>query len=275
MELLQVESLPQRMIDVNGYSVRYLDVLSSEADRVAVLLHGIGASADRWRAVIPTFSKYFRVVAPDIIGFGYSDKPAIEYTMDFFLDFLENFFKNLGISKPIIVASSFGGHVATEYAINHPRRVEKLVLVSPAGMMRTSTPTLDSYIMSALYPTYENSEKAFSGMAYDPTLVSGDVTMDFVNRMKLPNSKYAFMSTLLGMRYAPRLQGRLGRITSPTLLIWGDSDKMIPVQFAKEYKEIPDLELAVIKNCGHIPFVEKPMTFSKLVLKFLVGNLYC
>lgn len=272
MQLLQVQSLPQRIVDVNGYSVRYLDVLSSESDRVVVLLHGIGASADRWNLVIPTLARYFRVVAPDIIGFGYSDKPTVEYTMDFFLDFLATFLKNLGILKPVIVASSFGGHLATEYAVGHSRQIEKLVLVSPAGMMRTSTPVLDSYIMSALYPTYENSEKAFSAMSYDPAVVSDDVINDFVNRMKLPNSKYAFMSTLLGMRFAPRLRGRLGKITCPTLLLWGDSDKMIPVQYAKEYREIPDLELVVIKNCGHVSFIEKPMTFNKLVLRFLLGN---
>jgi len=75
---------------------------------------------------------------------------------------------------------------------------------------------------------------------------------------------------LLGMRHAPKLQGRIGKILSPTLLVWGDTDKMIPVQYAKEYKEIPDNELVVIKNCGHTPYVEKPMTFNKIVLKFLV-----
>jgi pimeloyl-ACP methyl ester carboxylesterase len=138
-------------------------------------------------------------------------------------------------------------------------------------MMRTSTPTLDGYIMAALYPTYENAYKAFRDMAYDPNIVTEETVMDFVNRMRLPNAKYAFMSTLLGMRYAPRLQGRIGKIISPTLLVWGDSDKMIPVQYAKEYNEIPDSELVVVKNCGHTPYVEKPMTFNKLVLKFLVG----
>ena len=109
-------------------------------------------------------------------------------------------------------------------------------------------------------------------MAHDPDAVTEEIVMDFVNRMRLPNAKYAFMSTLLGMRYAPKLQERLGKIISPTLLVWGDSDKMIPVQYAKEYTEIPDSKLMVIKNCGHTPYVEKPMTFSKLVLEFLVGS---
>jgi len=272
IEPLLVQHMPQRIVDVNGYAIRYLDIPSAGSDKLAVLLHGIGASADRWLPIIPALSRYYRIIAPDIIGFGYSDKPTVEYTMDFFLDFLESFLRALKISRPHFVASSFGGHLATEFAITRPRMVDKMVLASPAGMMRTSTPTLDAYIMSALYPTYENAEKAFSNMAHDSVAVTPEIVMDFVNRMRLPNAKYAFMSTLLGMRYAPKLQGRLAKITAPTLLVWGDSDKMIPLQYAKEYREIPDSELTVIKNCGHTPYVEKPMTFNKLLLKFFVGN---
>jgi pimeloyl-ACP methyl ester carboxylesterase len=260
------------MTDVNGYSVRYLNYDAHKSGKSLILLHGIGASADRWLPILPTLSKYFRVVVPDIVGFGYSDKPTVEYTMDFFLDFLSEFNRKLDISKPIIVGSSFGGHVATEYSIRFPRAIDKLILVSPAGIMRTSTPTLDGYIMAALYPTIENATKAFANMAYDTTVVTEDIVSDFVNRMNLPNAKYAFMSTLLGMRYAPKLQGRLSQILVPTLLIWGDSDKMIPVQYAKEYREIPNQELVVVKNCGHTPFVEKPTTFTKVLLKFLIGS---
>lgn len=265
------QSTPQKLIYVNDYAIRYLEHGPPDG-RTLVLLHGIGASAERWSRVIPTLSRYFRVISPDIVGFGYSDKPTVEYTMDFFIDFFTGFLDGLDIPKAGLVGSSFGGHLATEFAIRFSRRVDKLVLASPAGMMRTSTPTLDGYIMAALYPTYENADKAFREMAHDPDAVTEEIVMDFVNRMRLPNAKYAFMSTLLGMRHAPKLQGRLGKIISPTLLLWGDNDRMIPVQYAKEYSEIPDNELVVIKNCGHTPYVEKPMTFNKLILKFLVGS---
>jgi len=262
---------PQKLAYINGYAIRYLDHGPADS-RTLILLHGIGASAERWSRVIPTLAKYFRVVTPDIVGFGYSDKPTVEYTMDFFLDFFDGFLESLEVTKVSLVGSSFGGHLATEFALRSKRKVDKLVLTSPAGMMRTSTPTLDGYIMAALYPTYENAHKAFKEMAHDPDAVTKEIVMDFVNRMRLPNAKYAFMSTLLGMRYAPNLQGRIGKIISPTLLVWGDADRMIPVQYAKEYSEIPDSELVVIKNCGHTPYVEKPMTFNKVVLKFLVGS---
>jgi len=265
------QSTPQKLTYVNGYATRYLEHGLPDGKNL-ILMHGIGASAERWSRIIPALSKYFHVITPDIVGFGYSDKPTVEYTMDFFLDFFNRFLDNLNVKKASIIGSSFGGHLATEFAIKFNRKVDKMVLAAPAGLMRTSTPTLDGYIMAALYPTYENAYNAFREMAHDPDAVTEEIVLDFVNRMRLPNAKYAFMSTLLGMRYAPKLQGRMGKIISPTLLVWGDGDRMIPVQYAKEYNEIPDSELVVIKNCGHTPYVEKPLTFSKLVLKFLVGS---
>ena len=123
--------------------------------------------------------------------------------------------------------------------------------------------------MAALYPTYENALRAFMDMAYDPSIVTEDTVRDFINRMRLPNAKYAFMSTLLGIRDSPRLLGRLSKILAPTLLIWGDNDNMIPLQYSKEYNEIPGSNLVILKDCGHTPFIERPITFSQTILKFL------
>ncbi|HVX02108.1 MAG TPA: alpha/beta hydrolase [Nitrososphaera sp.] len=265
--------MSRRMTKVDGIATRYLDYGSPvKGAKDLVLLHGLGASSERWLQVAPTLSRYFRVVVPDIVGFGYSDKPTVEYTMDFFVDYLDGILQNLGIEKPHVVGSSFGGHLAAEYAIRNRRRIDKLALASPAGIMRTSTPILDQYIMAALYPTYENALKAFRDMARDPSIVNDETVTDFIKRMDLPNAKYAFMSTLLGMRYSPPLRGRLSSIIAPTLVIWGDDDRMIPVQYAKDFREVPNCELVVIKDCGHTPYVEKPMTFNRIVLKFLAGR---
>jgi pimeloyl-ACP methyl ester carboxylesterase len=261
------------MMYINGYGIRYLDyddvTHSSDNYKFLVLLHGIGASAERWLFVAPTLSKYFRVIVPDIVGFGYSDKPTVEYTMDFFIDFFQGLLKNLQIDRPIICGHSFGGYLATEFAIRFNNRVEKLVLAAPAGVMRSSTSVLDQYIMAALYPTYENALRAFMDMAFDPSIVTEDSVRDFINRMRLPNAKYAFMSTLLGIRDSPKLQDRLSKVLAQTLLVWGDNDNMIPFQYSKEYTRIPYSELAMIKDCGHIPFVEKPIIFNQTILRFL------
>jgi 2-hydroxy-6-oxonona-2,4-dienedioate hydrolase len=267
---LSKQSNLQKFTNVNGSVIRYLEDGPSDC-KTLILLHGIGASAERWSRVIPTLSRHYRVIAPDIIGFGYSDKPVVEYTMDFFIDFLESFLDNLGISEASIIGSSLGGHIATEFAIRFPHMVEKLVLVSPAGMMRKSSPTLDRYIMAALYPEYQRVYEVFSEMVYDSNTINQETLMDFVNRMNLPNAKYAFMSTLSGIRYAPRLTGRLSNITAPTLLMWGENDTTIPLaEYAHQYNEIPNMEeLVVIKKCGHIAPIERPATFNRIVLRFL------
>jgi pimeloyl-ACP methyl ester carboxylesterase len=264
-----------KMTYVDGYGIRYFDYnkIIKELDndhKDLILLHGIGASAERWLPVLPGLTEHFRVIVPDIIGFGYSDKPTVEYTMDFFIKFFKDFLENLNINKLNIIGSSFGGHLATEFAIRYTDRIEKLILAAPAGMMKSSTHHLDQYIMAALYPTYENALRAFTDMAYDPSVVTEDTIKDFVNRMRLPNAKYAFMSTLLGIRDSPALPGRLSKILAPTLLVWGDNDRMIPLQYSKGYiNEIPHSNLVVMSNCGHTPYVENSIEFNREILKFL------
>jgi 2-hydroxy-6-oxonona-2,4-dienedioate hydrolase len=267
--------IPNRMAYVNNYAIRYLDYgvinpIKSGATEVLLLLHGIGASAERWLRVVPLLNRNFRIIIPDIVGFGYSDKPTVEYTMNYFVEFLRDFLKSIRIQRIHIIGSSFGGLLAAEFAMEFANIVKKMILVSPAGTMQTSTKTLDEYILAALYPTMENARRAFSDMAYDPKVVTDDIVKDFVNRMKLPNSKYAFMSTLLGIRNTQDLENRLTKIILPTLLIWGREDKMIPSVHAEDYLRIQNSKLIMIPNSGHTPYTETPSVFAKIALDFLM-----
>lgn len=110
-----------KMTNINDFRIRYLECDKvpkiSDTSQVLLLLHGIGASAERWLPVVPELSKYFKVIIPDIIGFGYSDKPTVEYTLDFFIAFLQGFLDNLSIENLNIIGSSFGGWVAMEFAM--------------------------------------------------------------------------------------------------------------------------------------------------------------
>jgi 2-hydroxy-6-oxonona-2,4-dienedioate hydrolase len=260
-----------KMTNINGFSVRYLDYTQiSYKTKVLLLLHGIGASAETWLSVVPASSKHFRLIIPDIIGFGYSDKPTVEYTLDFFLEFLQKFLDNLNIQVVSIVGSSFGGWIAAEFAIRFSKRTDRLVLAAPAGMMLSCTHGLDQYIIAALYPTRENVLNAFVDMAYDPAHVTEDMVTDFMNRMRLPNAKYTFMSTLFGIRKSPIFPDRLSKILVPTLFIWGENDKLIPIQHFGDYRRVPNSKIVIIKECGHAPYVEKPVEFNKAVLDFLI-----
>ena len=122
----------------------------------------------------------------------------VDYTTDYFAEFVSKFVNKLGINELNIIGSSLGGEIAAESIINQNLNVTKLVLVSPSGIMKHSTPALNTYISAALYPNNQSALNAFQAMSgrkkIDEKIISG-----FVERMQLPNAKMAFMSTLLGL----------------------------------------------------------------------------
>ncbi|MBS3922431.1 MAG: alpha/beta hydrolase [Nitrosarchaeum sp.] len=260
--------MKENFIDVDGNKIRYLE--SGYSKHVLVLIHGLGASAERWNKVIPIFAKQYRVIVPDLIGYGYSDKPVADYTPDFFSSFLENFLVALQITRPIIIGSSLGGQIAADYTSAHSNEVEKLILVSPAGSMKQSTPALDAYIMAALYPNDESAKNVFELMESSGHEVDSQIIQGFIDRMKLPNAKLAFMSTVLGLKNSDVITSKLNSITCPTLVIWGSKDPVIPIQYAENFlSNIKDCRFFRMDNCGHTPYVQDPETFSSVVLEFL------
>jgi pimeloyl-ACP methyl ester carboxylesterase len=256
-------------IDILGYNMRFIKVCRPESKKTIVLLHGLGASAERWSALWPLLKKY-NVVIPDLIGFGYSEKPLIEYTIDFFVRSLDEFFRKMQIQNPIILGSSFGGQLAIEYSLTYKDFFEKMILVSPAGTLEKPTYVLSQYIFSGLYPTNENVHRAFEMMANNKEYVVDDATVkDYVNRMRLPNSKYSLISTLLAMRKDQSLRKRLIEIAIPTLVIWGRNDTTIPVENLEYFKQMPNVMTLILEGSGHSPYVEKPLQFYKIIENFI------
>jgi pimeloyl-ACP methyl ester carboxylesterase len=135
--------------------------------------------------------------------------------------------------------------------------------------MKHTTPALDAYIMAALYPTNDSASYAFQVMSgrkdIDEKTING-----FVERMKLPNAKMAFMSTLLGLKDADTITTKLESINSPTLIVWGENDPVIPVKYAESFVSgINDCRFVKMLGCGHTPYVEKPEKFFDIVSEFL------
>jgi pimeloyl-ACP methyl ester carboxylesterase len=260
--------MQEEFVTVDGSKIRYLKAGSSK--RSMVLIHGLGASAERWELVVPQLSKNFTVYVPDLIGFGLSDKPSVDYTTELFANFVTSFLASLGIEKSTVMGSSLGGQIAVEYVTKNQQSVDKLVLVSPAGAMRQSTPALDAYVMAALYPDPDTAKNAFEMMTGNNKQVPNSTIDEFVHRMQMPNAKFAFMSTLLGLKNAPELSTMLELIYVPTLIVWGGLDPVIPVKYAEYFvKKIQDCRFYQMENCGHTPYVEDPTEFSKIVLDFL------
>lgn len=260
----------ENFIQVDGNKIRYLETGNSK--KILVLVHGLGASAERWSKAIPFLAKDYRLIIPDLIGFGYSDKPLVDYTTNFFADFLGKFLDSIGIDKPNIIGSSLGGQVVAEYA-STKTNIEKLILCSPSGIMKQSTPALDAYIMAALYPNEVNAKNAFEMMEGSDIEVDKTIVAGFIERMKLPNAKMAFMSTILGLKNAEIITSKLKSINAATLIIWGSKDPVIPIQHADGFvSAIQNCRFYRMDECGHTPYVQKPELFSEIVIDFLKDN---
>ena len=258
----------EKFINIDENKIRYLE--SGNSDNTLVLIHGLGASANRWEHVIPHFKEHFRVIVPDLIGFGYSDKPLVDYTTDFFSEFLKKFLEKLDIKNPVLIGSSLGGQIIAEYTLNNNDTVKKLVLISPSGVMKHSTPALDAYVMAALYPNQEAAKNAFEMMSGSSKNIDPKIVEGFVKRMRLPNAKMAFMSTLLGLKNSQILTEKLSSITVPTMVAWGELDPVIPVKYADSIvSTIKDCRFYRMDGCGHTPYVDDPEIFAKTVMKFL------
>ena len=266
--IIVAKIVEEKFLQIDKHKIRYLE--SGNSKNTLVLLHGLGASAERWLNVIPLFSKEYTVIVPDLIGFGSSDKPSVDYTPEYFVDFLERFFAQTGIARPNLVGSSLGGQIAANYASSHADEIENLILVSPAGSMTQSTPALDAYIMAALYPNEQTAKNAFELMEGSGEPVPQEIVTGFIERMRLPNAKLAFMSTVLGLKNSKPITTKLGSITTPTLIIWGSADPVIPIIHSDSFiSSIQDCRFFKMDGCGHTPYVQDPHTFASKVLEFL------
>ena len=262
----------KKFAKVGSHKIHYIEA-GSNSKKTIVLVHGLGASAERWEYVIPKLSKKYQVIAPDLIGFGYSDKPLLDYTPQFFAKFLSDFLETIGINHCNMIGSSLGGQIVAEYAIKYHEKIEKVVLVSPAGVMKYLTPALKAYVAAALYPHRDSVRNAFQMMSHMDEKIPLHIIDDFIERMLLPNAKMSFMSTLLGLKDASMINQRLAGISVPTLVIWGKNDPVIPIKYANDFvMSIKDCKYIEMQNCGHTPYVEDPKRFADNMLDFLDGR---
>lgn len=257
-------------LNVNNFQIRYLDTQST--GNPILLVHGLGGSIESWiNNINPISTEQLRVIVLDLPGFGFSDKPKINYSISFYTTFVAKFLNSLKICSSVsIVGCSLGGHIAAEVALNHPDLVSKLVLISPAGALPVSfrgTPALRNYVNVLKAETLQEVKKALSSI--DNESIGDTYVQEFYRKLLMPGAKEAFMSALNGSTYAPRLSRRLHRIKAETLLIWGKNDRIIPVRFIEPFIKMENCRIILLEKCGHIPFINRPELFNKIVTDFV------
>jgi len=266
--------------EVDGATIHYQE-FGENTDPTLLLIHGYTASTYVWKTVAPLLAdENFHVVAVDLLGFGYSDKPAsFDYTIASQARMIERLMNRLGIGKATVIGSSYGGAVASTLALDAAERVEKLVLV---GAICNDEVLQNPLLKLAAIPVLGEvltpfllDSKTLSRARMKQTLAPAShhlITRERVESVIRPlKAKDAHYSVLASARNwdANRIERDAHLINQPTLLIWGESDTVVPVHNGQcLYDSMLNSRLVVLKDCGHLPQEEKPERFVELVSEF-------
>ena len=268
-----------RFADVDGLRVHYQEAGDSRAP-VILLIHGFLSSTMVWSKVFLEFaSAGYRAIAPDLLGYGYSDKPRdFDYTIESQSRMIAGLLERLGIDHAILIGSSFGGAIAATVALNRPELVEKLALVGAVSnnepkrypIMRLVRSPLIGDVVSPLLASSRRLLRARMKRVYDRHRWKLDefrIDARFIP-LRAAATHRAIIRTVRNWD-ADRIQRDAHLITQPTLLLWGDHDPDVPLRDGEELKErIPNSRLIVFRECGHHPQEEYPEQFSEAILRF-------
>ncbi|PWV83097.1 alpha/beta fold hydrolase [Halomonas sp. A11-A] len=241
-----------------------------------ILVHGSGPGVTayaNWRPNIPYLSQFYRVIAPDMVGFGYTEQPeGYEFSLDNWVQHIIGVMDALNIQKAHIVGNSFGGGLAIATALRYPERVGRLVLMGAAGTKFKLTEGLDA--VWGYQPSIENMRKLLDLFAYDRSLVSDELAEVRYKASIRPGVQESFAS----MFPAPRQQWidslassdeELKSLSNEALIIHGREDRVVPLSSSLHLAEVIDrAQLHVFGRCGHWTQIEHTDRFNRLVADF-------
>ena len=245
-----------------------------------VLLHGSGPGVTafaNWRLTMPHLARRSRVVAPDLLGFGFTERPADNrYDKARWLDHVEKTLDALDLGQVDLVGNSFGGALALAFALSRPERVRRLVLMGSVGVSFPLTAGLDA--VWGYTPSFENMRKLLDVFAYDRALVNDELAQLRYQASVQPG----FQESFAAMFPAPRQrwvdamasdEAAIRKLPHKTLVIHGRDDQVIPLSASLRLAELlPDAELHVFNRCGHWTQIEHAARFNELVSSFFAAE---
>jgi pimeloyl-ACP methyl ester carboxylesterase len=267
-------------VEIAGRRVDYVD-LGDSADPPVVFVHGLGGCWQNWLENLPWVAAERRALALDLPGCGRSEMPAEEISISGYGRCVDEFCERLELGPVALVGNSMGGFVSAETAIRFPQRVERLALVSAAGLTHANLarrPALTAgRIATALATNTAVRHRQFAArpglrhasllfVARHPGRLRADLVYEGLMRGVGAPGFIDALEALLSYDY----RDRLPEIGCPTLIVWGEEDVVAPATDADEYERlIPDTRKVVLRDTGHIPMVERPETFNRCLMEFL------
>lgn len=266
---------PGEILYVNGTGLHYVTAGQGPA---LLLIHGLGSHTFAFRHIIPDLARHFRVVALDLKGFGFSERPSSgDYTLSGQVELVRAFMERLGIDRATVLGHSMGGAVTMRLALTHPARVERLVLVASASDLELGRHVRGAALLRHLLPlvaplTYHN--RRFRKMTlktgyYDGDLCTEDVIQAYLRPSRIRGYLRALGNTMAAWRKDPPLEP--SAISQPTLILWGEADRWLPLSRGERlHSLIPNSRLIVIERAGHLILEERPEAALEAILGFLL-----
>jgi pimeloyl-ACP methyl ester carboxylesterase len=270
-----------RFVEINGLRVHYK--MSGQGEPVFVLLHGFGASLYSWNAVMEPLGDLGTVIAYDRPAFGLTERPLewegeSPYSPQAQVDLLLGLLDHFGVERAILVGNSAGGTVAMNFTLQHPERVKALILVDPAVYGGGGAPSWTRWLlrtpqMRHLGPLIARQIQTRGPELirlawYDPTRISEETLALYKKPLQVENWDRALWELTIASQESD-LAERLDEFTLPVLVITGEMDKIVPTeQSVRLAGELPDAQLVVIPQAGHLPHEEQPAAFLEAVKSF-------
>lgn len=272
--------LPSRRLTLaNGLCTRVFD--SGGAGAPVLLLHGLALAIEIWGKVIPALARQARVIAFDFPGYGQADRPDAAYDAAFFVDQVIAAMDALDLERPHIVGSSLGASTVVRMSVAHAHRIDRAVIMAPGGFGRAAHPVLRIPTLPLIgyplgKPTWLSNAYALRLSMSDPTFATRDL-INLMNRYtQKPGTHRAFVRTVksglgpFGVRERPSFAAAARGLKCPTLVLWGEQDRVFPVAQAEiAQKLIPHARVVRLDACGHYPHWEQPARFFEEVSAFL------
>lgn len=258
--------------NVAGARVRFVDEGSGP---VVVLLHGFASSLQTWDTVRPALRESHRVIALDLKGFGWTDRPEGDYSPRAQAELVGQLLTQRGVTQAAVVGHSWGASVALRFALDQPARVTRLALYD-AWVYEQQLPTtfhwaraggLGELLFGAFYS--ERPDDKMMLAFYDTRQVSESFIEDVERALERPGTTAAALAAVRGQRYE-RIERRYREIDQPTLLLWGREDRVTPLAYGERLaKELPNARLTVYPRCGHFPMIEASAASRRDLVAFL------
>jgi pimeloyl-ACP methyl ester carboxylesterase len=285
-----VVSLPRRDAQpdsANSDATANLKTMTLHGDRVAyrdegtgevlLLVHGMGGSSNTWSGVIPLLAKKYRVIAPDLLGHGKSDKPRGDYSVGAFAVLLRDLLDALDVPRVTVIGHSLGGGIAMQFAHQHRQYCERIVLISSGGFGDDVGRVLRLLSLPGselVLPVLASRPAVLAGNALRALMGSSD---RFKARPSLSNrdNRQAFLRTLRSVvDFRGQAVSALNRLcfhgVLPALIISGDQDRVIPVEHARAaHRTLPNSRLHIMSGVQHHPPTERPETVARLIDDFV------